>query len=364
MRLLPYLKILITLSAVAFSGFVSAQQSVKFSSLTWDYGDIKEDGGKVEHTFTFTNVGSEPLSLVRVTSNCGCTTPEYSRTPIAVGGQGRIKVLYDPMDRPGRFSKNIVVKTSAGDDLTLVVEGNVLPRQKSIEEIYPFDMGGGVRLASNFHAFSYVGRGERVEQTIAWINTSKIDARVAFHPEQRSGLFTIDAPAMLAAGKSGELTMVYDVPASSALYGTLNDVVSMKINGATSRVKLSANVIAVDRYERLAEDISLPSLTLSKKIIKFAEVKYPDMVSDSTIELTNEGGSDLIIRAVEYPAGVVDCSLKAGDRLRPGESRKLKITFRSGECSYGPFSERMRIITNDVVRPMQSLRVTAIVVSK
>lgn len=364
MRLLPYYKLILVVVATLLSGALFAQSKALFEHTEWDFGDIKEDGGKVSHTFTFSNRGNKPLVITRVTANCGCTTPDYSRKPVEANGKGVINVVFDPMDRPGYFSKNVFVESAEGEGTTLVITGRVLPRQKSIEELYPFIVGSGIRLSSNFHAFSYVGRAERVEHVIEWINTSDSDVSIRFVPLQSSGLLSIEAPSKLAAGESGELKMVYQVPASSNIYGTLNDVVKIVVNGVESRTQLSANVIAVDRYDRMDEDMTLPSLALSKKIIKFAEVNHPQTVSDSSIVLTNEGGSDIIIRAVEYPEGVIESSLKAGDRIAPGSSYRLKVVFKSQRCEYGPFSERIRIVTNDVVRPMQSLRVTAIVVDK
>ena len=41
--------------------------------------------------------------------------------------------------------------TSASKEPVLLqVEGNVVPREKTLEELFPFDMGGGVRFDSNF----------------------------------------------------------------------------------------------------------------------------------------------------------------------------------------------------------------------
>ena len=113
-----------------------AQNSMCFRQTTWNFGDIAEDGGKVTHTFTFVNNTNEPISILRVTATCGCTTPEYSKQPIMPGKQGAIDVTYDPMDRPGRFEKKVVVKNSLQQDIALVVEGRVIPRQKSVEELY------------------------------------------------------------------------------------------------------------------------------------------------------------------------------------------------------------------------------------
>src|SRR3546814_20299030 len=42
---------------------------------TYDFGTVKE-GEKVEHEFTFTNTGSQPLNVSTVQASCGCTRSE------------------------------------------------------------------------------------------------------------------------------------------------------------------------------------------------------------------------------------------------------------------------------------------------
>ena len=82
MRLLPYVYIVFLVFTTLFSVDSIAQQGPIFQHTEWDFGDIKEDGGKVKHSFSFRNTTNQPLSLVRVTANCGCTTPDYSREPV------------------------------------------------------------------------------------------------------------------------------------------------------------------------------------------------------------------------------------------------------------------------------------------
>ena len=43
-----------------------------------------------------------------------------------------------------------------------------------------------------------------------------------------------------------------------------------------------------------------PDMELSKKFIKFGELKRGAEVEDSSVVLTNNGGGELIIRAVEF----------------------------------------------------------------
>ena len=356
--------IIIAISAIfLFPAHVLAQQSeLSFDEQTWYFGDIKEDGGNVEHSFSFTNTTSKPVVILDVTSGCGCTTPKYSKKPVMPGQKGEVVVSFDPMNRPGRFSKGVAVQTSVSTmPINLLVEGNVVPRVKSTEELYPFDMGQGVRFSANFHAFSYVGRGEKVAEKIGWINTSDKDLTLRLVWKERSGLLHVDAPTTLKAGNCGDITLEYAIPATSDKYGSLSDVMTVVVGGKEARPLLSSHAIAIDKFERDSDDMEAPVAQLSKNFIKFGDVKQGKIVVDSTIELFNDGGSELIIRAVEWQNKALECSLKAGDRVAAGRKVALKITFDSSDCDFGVWVDRLRIITNDPARPMQTVRVTAIV---
>jgi hypothetical protein len=134
------------------------------------------------------------------------------------------------------------------------------------------------------------------------------------------------------------------------------------VEGKEARPLLSSHAIAIDKFDRDTEDISQPVAQLSKNFIKFGDVKQGRSVEDASVELVNEGNSDLIIRAVEWQNDALWCSLKAGDKVPAGQKITLKIKFNSSECNFGVWVDRIRIITNDKSRPMQSVRVTAVVI--
>lgn len=367
MRLIPYYKIVFLLFCSLFMCAARAQESsqgqLSFEHMEWNFNDIAEDGGNVEHTFTFVNNTSKPVVILDVTTGCGCTTSSYSRKPVLRGEKGELTVVFNPMNMPGRFTKAASVLTSASSKpIVLTLKGNVIPRKKSVQELYPIELGDGVRIAVNYHDFAYVGRGEVVEERVGWVNISSRDAALKLLPKQRSGLLSVDAPATMRAGESGVITLRYSIAQNSTRYGTLNDLYGFEVNGRQARAVLSTTAIAVDSYDRMADDTSLPSGELSKKIIKFGDVKRGKTHSDATITIVNEGGSDLIIRAVECESQALQCSLKAGDRVKAGTSLTLQFTFDSSDCDYGVWVDRLKIITNDPVRPMHSIRLTAIVV--
>ena len=82
---------------------------IKFVEETHDFGNIKE-GTQATFEFKFMNTGNAPLILESVQASCGCTTPEWSREPIAPGHSGKVIATYNSASRPGPFSKTITVK--------------------------------------------------------------------------------------------------------------------------------------------------------------------------------------------------------------------------------------------------------------
>ena len=91
----------------------------------FDYGTIPEDGGLAYHTFMIKNTGKDPLVIKQVTASCGCTTPDWTKEPIASGKTGEVKVAYNPLGRPGPFKKIISVYCENADPVQLVITGSV-----------------------------------------------------------------------------------------------------------------------------------------------------------------------------------------------------------------------------------------------
>lgn len=85
---------------------------ISFVKTEHDFGTIKE-GQKVFWNFRFKNTGSADLILNRVKADCGCTVPEYPKTPIAPGEEGKIKVTFDSKGRMGMQAKNVTVLSNS-----------------------------------------------------------------------------------------------------------------------------------------------------------------------------------------------------------------------------------------------------------
>ncbi|MBD1386305.1 DUF1573 domain-containing protein [Mucilaginibacter rigui] len=99
-----------TTAAVADAGNVSATNApvMKFEKETHDFGKIKE-GDKVTYAFKFTNTGKSPLIIKDAVATCGCTKPEWPKTPIQPGADGEIKVTFNSATKMGLQDKQITV---------------------------------------------------------------------------------------------------------------------------------------------------------------------------------------------------------------------------------------------------------------
>lgn len=102
-----------------------AVAKIEFKTETVDYGEITKgsDGLRV---FEFTNTGTAPLIISKVSSSCGCTIPKKPEDPILPGKTGEIQVKYDT-NRVGPIRKAITVISNADTPTkVLKIKGEVL----------------------------------------------------------------------------------------------------------------------------------------------------------------------------------------------------------------------------------------------
>ena len=121
--------IMITLMLVCGMTAVMAQKpaQIKFDKTTHNFGSFSENEPKVSCSFTFTNIGEQPLVINQAIASYGCTVPEYTKTPIQPGEKGEIKVTYNGTGKfPGHFKKSITVRTNGAVEMTrLYIEGDM-----------------------------------------------------------------------------------------------------------------------------------------------------------------------------------------------------------------------------------------------
>ncbi|WP_207492726.1 DUF1573 domain-containing protein [Aridibaculum aurantiacum] len=123
-------KILSLLIALVAVSTVFAQGPLEFKVAKHNFGKIKQ-GVPVTYNFQFTNNSNGVVVIENATAECGCTTPEYPKSPIAKGATKTIKVTYNA-EAIGSFTKKVTVKVAnVAEPIYLHIEGEVVDAKAS-----------------------------------------------------------------------------------------------------------------------------------------------------------------------------------------------------------------------------------------
>ena len=221
------------------------------------------------------------------------------------------------------------------------------------------DAGGGVRLTTTLNTFAYIRAGQHVQGAFGCINTSRKSVRLELRPLHASGLLRLEAPGELAPGQRASINVAYLNPAAQPHYGTIRDALELLVDGRTNGTVLVTHGIGVDADAGTAEKTA-PRCEFSENILKFGSLKRTDAAHRLAFRVSNTGTADLILRAVEGE-GHVATTLRPGIRIAPGESFRAEVMLDPRSQDYGVVSEHLVVVTNDPVRPMRRIRVTAII---
>lgn len=101
---------------------------IKFEETEFDFGEISE-GTLAKHTFNFTNTGDVPLVIKNARGSCGCTVPDWPRSPIAPGKTGEIKVQFNSQGRSGVQTKTVTLTTNTEEGTQMLqIKSKVLAK--------------------------------------------------------------------------------------------------------------------------------------------------------------------------------------------------------------------------------------------
>jgi len=122
-------KVILLIVACSIAKVVCAQPAdttIVFNKLAHDFGAIVMTNGEQEYSFEFTNKGTQPVTIQKVTTSCGCTTSGWTKEPVAPGKKGYVKVTYRPSGST-TFDKSVTVNIAGGNPETVVLHiyGNV-----------------------------------------------------------------------------------------------------------------------------------------------------------------------------------------------------------------------------------------------
>lgn len=352
---------LISLLVLAVGGVV-AQPRIHWLENVHNYGAFDENDGKVTCTMRFVNTGNSPLSILAARATCGCTTPSFTKKPVAPGDTGMVQITYNPIGRPGRFSKKIFIDTNGlPSRSTLEIKGVVVGASNTVRSRFPVD-AGPLKLRTAVASFGQVVKGHGKSSFIDVYNTTADSVK----PEWRNvpPYIHISAGTQgIAPGDYGSFTFYLESD-KCPLYGVVTDEMTLvpDVSHPSDTVNVSTVAIINEDFSTLTdkqmEDAPLISVTPSS--IDFDVVRLADGKVTKTAIIENRGKSTLIVRRVYS----TDRGIKADvsdTKIKKGKKATVTVTVDLSEIAGDVINGRVSIITNSPEKPVASLRVVGMI---
>ena len=348
---------MLVLIAGAANLFAQEKPKIVFEELSHDFGTFKEEAGVQTTEFTFKNTGTVPLLVNNVRASCGCTTPKWTREPVAPGKSGSIQVSYNPKNRPGRFAKSVTVRSNAETPVVaLTIKGVVEQREKTIAELYPRKIGN-LRVRTPGLSFSKIKKNETKTKTLELVNDTDTPIAVGFRTVP-SHITVKVSPEVVPAKSKSILTVTYDASKKDA-FGYASDRLYLTIDGDNNyRNSISLGATIEEDFSHLTPEelANAPIVSFDSNTYDFGNIKQNDKVEHS-FSLKNSGKRDLIIRNVRSSCGCTAVT-PAKTVISSGDSVPIKVVFDS-RGRRGRQSKSITIITNDPKTPASTLRITS-----
>lgn len=202
MKKIGLLALLIFFGAAFGMAAEKNKAKISFETTVHDFGNIKEAGGPVTYEFKFTNIGKAPLKITSARAECGCTKPEYPKKEIAPGETGIIKVTYNPLGRPGGFTKVVTVRCSGNPGkVNLKIRGSVVPQNSY--------SAGNLSFESTVANFGDMERGVKRKRQISFYNTGQTPVSPVFSCDSEALSLQL-SPTEILPGDRGVLTIYLD----------------------------------------------------------------------------------------------------------------------------------------------------------
>ena len=220
-----------------------AQGTTAFDQDLHDFGNVVE-GTMATYEFKFKNTGTAPVVIANVQASCGCTTPDWTKTPVLPGKTGIVRAMYSSAGRPGVFTKTVTVTSNATEgSKVLTIKGTVLTKDEMKPKLTPAELARSPRLVIDrtTHDFGKMEAGQQPTARFTVRNAGKTPLALG---ALTSGCYCINykaTPAPIAPGQTAIVELLY----TQQQLGQVSDAAvinSNDLNGDT-KLTLKANIV-------------------------------------------------------------------------------------------------------------------------
>lgn len=338
------------------AGIGVCAQTLTFSKVSHDFGQVTLGSGPVQCTFEAVNNSSQSAVIRSVTTSCGCTNVQWQHEPIAPGARTTISASYSNDEGPFPFDKVLTVKVVGEEKpILLHLRGRSVKEVLPDSEVYTNVFGGSMGLESVEFKLGNIEQGlSRGEQaTVA--NLSSKPVKVTF-ADVTPGLTMSLSPNPIPAGAHATLTMT--VQTSSDRWGTNTYSAKPVVGGVKSDKAITVQALTCTKFSTLSrEQKSAGSRPLfEESTFSFGHKKQGTRVEGS-FSCRNAGKSTLTIYKVESdnPTGLKAQTM--ADVPAQG-SGSFAFTLDTSAMPKGEALVIVTLVTNSPLRPVVNLFIT------
>lgn len=349
------MKLLAAIFAFALSFSATAQSSVTWLETTHNFGAFSENDGKVTCTFRFVNNRQTSVIIQSARATCGCTTPDYSKAPIAPGDTGTVQVSYNPTGRPGRFDKKIYVDLDTEPSrYTLTISGSVIGTPATIGQRFPAE-AGPFRMRNSAIAFGEVYTGHGKTFFLDIYNTSA-DPLVPRWEELPPYITLTAARDTVYPGEN--LAFTFTMAADKApMLGLLTDSIMLVPGAGHDPIPVPVMVMVKEDFSKLTggQRLNAPEISVSDPTLDFDRISRGDGKATRTFTITNRGKDPLLLRRV-YTADPGITVKASTEKIKKGKSATVTVTVDPSQLQADMLNARINIIANDPMNPVTVVR--------
>ena len=298
-------------------------------------------------TFTIKNDGDKPLVISNVTTSCGCTMADWTKTPIAPGATGTVSSTFDAKAL-GHFYKDIGVYCNAADrPIYLMIQGEVSADPKNYTLTHPFEIGA-IRLNKDAIEFDDANKGDKPTMEILVANTTnEVYAPVLMHLPPY--MEAVAVPERIGKKGTGKIKVTLDTDKLPKFGLTTATVYLSRFPGdkvgEENAIPVSAVLLPDFSHISQQQRLNPPAVELSTEELTLPPLAENEKKSQKIV-VKNVGKSDLEITDLQVFNSALGVQLKKRV-LKPGASTKMKITAYGKYLKKVKGTPRVLMITND-----------------
>lgn len=334
----------IVLSLFTIHGMKAMSDEAVFDMYEWNFGKINEVDGTVSHTFILTNKGKKDLLITKVVPSCSCVMVDYPRNPIKSGRSEEVTVSFSPSGAIGPIFRTIEVFNAENECFGILeISADVTPADRTIQERYHHTLAGFLYASQVKIPFGYVFHGEQQTKTVYIANTS--DQAMKLETKALNGALQVTYPSVLEPGEESEILLTYFSPTDPTVFATFTDTVFFIVNGQQANVPITTSMLSVEKVETSPSAPMLRTYPSYGKLVQKNKKSYV-----ATIDIFNDGQSNLIIHRIETPERV-RVNMQNNTSVAPDGKATMELTADSPAPFY------IKLFTNDPSRMVKEIEI-------